>query len=261
MTEPSARLLTVLLGVNLTVDGPAALLRRLQDEFEQLFAADPGPGRVDASLRVDEGTDPTASVASALAEITAVAVSRSPHLCMHAGVVAIGDGLLAFPGPSGMGKTTLVAATVAAGAGYISDEVLALDRQTRAVTAFPRPLAMSAASCSLLGLAPAPAQDERLVALSELGSLGSVAALRHLVLAQRESQPTPARLEPGRRGAAVHELLLRSFNHYGDPPSSYRTAVDAVQDAEIWVASYSSAVELASLLVCEIGRAGASAAK
>lgn len=49
------------------------------------------------------------------------------RLFVHAGVVAWNDRCIVLPGRSGAGKTTLVAALVAAGATYCSDEYAVLD--------------------------------------------------------------------------------------------------------------------------------------
>jgi hypothetical protein len=72
---------------------------------------------------------------------------------VHAGVVASGRCALLLPGGSGAGKTTLVAALVAAGAEYGSDEFAALDREGR-VHAYARPLAFRSATSGETRVAP-----------------------------------------------------------------------------------------------------------
>jgi hypothetical protein len=62
---------------------------------------------------------------------------------IHAGVVAINDRALLLPGRSHVGKSTLVAALLRAGAAYGSDEFAVLDRNGL-VHPYPRPLAMRA---------------------------------------------------------------------------------------------------------------------
>ncbi len=53
---------------------------------------------------------------------------RAPRLTfIHAGVVAVNDRAILLPGPSFAGKTTLVAALIANGASYLSDEFAPLD--------------------------------------------------------------------------------------------------------------------------------------
>ena len=56
-----------------------------------------------------------------------VAEFSTPHLMMHAGVVAWKGKAIVLPGTSHAGKTTLVTALVEAGATYYSDEYAVLD--------------------------------------------------------------------------------------------------------------------------------------
>lgn len=194
------------------------------------------------------------SPAVALAELTTLAVRHSDLLCLHAAVVASPRGLLVVPGASGLGKTTLAAALVRAGFGYVSDEVLALDRRTGRATAFPRPLGLDAAAWPVLGLPgdPPPPGTERLL---PPGVFGQVAAdggpVSDIVLAQR--RPGPVEFEPATsRGAAVVALLDRSFNHFRDPPGSFRATVALARTARVWQAGYESAPELADVLAARI---------
>lgn len=198
------------------------------------------------------GSDPLAVLTSA----TLLAVEHSELLCMHAGVVAGQNGLVVLPGVSGLGKTTLVAALVQSGFGYVSDEALAIDRAKLGVESFARPLALSAASCDLLGLdfsATDSAGAEMLVRPSELGRISSIRAsdvpatnVNEIVLAQRG--PGATSLRPGRRGEAVVELLTRSFNSFRQPTDSFHAIVETVRNARVWRACYSDARELAELM-------------
>lgn len=209
---------------------------------------------------------PAATVAAesapvALAELTRVAVEHSPLLCLHAGVVSGGSGLVAIPGPSGLGKTTLVAALLRAGFGYVSDEALAVDRTSGRVTAFPRPLALAADVWPLVGdgvgAAP-PAGTERLVTPALLGRVGPDSGRVHdIVLARRVGGST--RVEPAPRGEAVPALLSRAFNHYRDPEATFRAVVGMVRAARVWRASYGQAPELAEHLAELLGVQSATA--
>jgi len=60
-----------------------------------------------------------------------VACTSSEHLFVHAGVVGLDGRALVIPGSSGTGKSHLVAALVAAGALYYSDEFALIDSQGR----------------------------------------------------------------------------------------------------------------------------------
>lgn len=195
----------------------------------------------DAEVRAD---DPE----RALAELTRLAVEHSPLLCVHAGVVSGPDGLIAIPGESGLGKTTLVAALLRAGFGYVSDEALALDRDSGAVTPFPRPLSLRGDVWPLIGIAPAPPPDEeRLIPPAALERVPATdGRVRHVVLARRV--PGPPRLDPAPQGEAVQALVRRAFNHYRAPEASFRAVVAVVRAADVWRATYADAAELADLL-------------
>jgi hypothetical protein len=194
--------------------------------------------------------------ALAVAAVTGEVVVRSPDLCVHAGVVASDAGALAVPGASGHGKTTLVAALVQAGFGYVSDEVLAVDRRTMRVHPFRRPLALAHDVWPLLGLPerdrPVPGA-ERHVSPARLGASGSAERVTQLVLTERGAGPLS--VAPGSRAAAVRSLLTHSFNHYRDPKSSFGMAVDLARDAQVWVARYRDATDLALLLAEKVRNA------
>lgn len=57
--------------------------------------------------------------------------------CFHASAVTVGDRALAFTGPSGAGKTSLAAIMAMGGAGYLTDDVLALEPRDGEVIAHP----------------------------------------------------------------------------------------------------------------------------
>ncbi|MDQ2838547.1 MAG: hypothetical protein M3Y89_14220 [Actinomycetota bacterium] len=189
------------------------------------------------------------TVGEILAELTRLAVENSPLLCIHSGVVAAPHGTVVIPGTSGLGKTTLVGALVAAGFGYLSDEVLAVDRVGGGLAGFTRPLALAADSWTLLGLdpagAPGPAQ-EQLVQPELLGRLGVPAPVREILLAER--RPGPPSLQQLARGTAVQATLGRSFNHFRDPAGSFHAVVRLIRQARVWRAGYQDAPELAALL-------------
>lgn len=189
-----------------------------------------------------------------LARFTRSALERTDLLCVHAGVVSVpGGGAIAFPGRSGLGKSTLTAALVRAGFEYLSDEVLALRPDGR-VSAFPRPVALDTAAVTMLGLADMVVirgADEMLIAADALGSVGpAVAPLVELLLLER--RPGPALLMPAPRSEAVAALVEHSFNHYRDPQASLAQFVRLVACARVRRAAYSDAAELAQLLAAEI---------
>jgi hypothetical protein len=80
------------------------------------------------------------------------------HVLVHAAAVAHHDAAVVLPGPMGAGKSTLAAALVQAGLGYLTDEVVALEPATGLVRPYPKYLAVGPA---LASLAPEPAADRR----------------------------------------------------------------------------------------------------
>jgi hypothetical protein len=115
---------------------------------------------------------------------------------LHASAVALDGNALAFTAPSGTGKSSLAAHLVAAGAGFLTDDVLALERGDDGVVAHPGAARLSLAPAELraatragrarLGgrvgrgdgkvvLEPPPGAPARLAALYRLRRGGSTA--------------------------------------------------------------------------------------
>jgi hypothetical protein len=256
-----------LLGVPLRLQASQPLLDRLNQEFRDLFGAASGAGTSPEQAQAREQIPeqvlqltedvPGDQAQYALTELSAFVLDHSPMLCIHAGVVSGANGVLALPGVSGLGKTTLVAALVGAGYGYLSDEALALDRTSGVVTAFPRPLAINSDVWDMLGL-PADAKPlpgaESLVQPDQLGQIAATAAggarVTDIVLVTRE--PGAPSLQPERRGEAVSALLGRSFNHYRDGEASFRNVVRLARDARVWRGHYENAPDFAELMTSRI---------
>ena len=87
--------------------------------------------------------------AHALFEANQQAIEHTPGLIrIHAAAAVVGERAVVLPGPMGTGKSTLVAGLVDRGAGYLTDEVGALDPEHRTVHPYAKPLS--------IGEAPAP---------------------------------------------------------------------------------------------------------
>ena len=101
-----------------------------------------------------------AMVDSVVHDLNRRVVDSSPHLLLHAGGVA-GDGAAAaLPGHMEAGKTTLTAGLVRAGLTYLTDEALALDRESLLVHPYPKPLSIDPGAWPFFaGLAPPPVPD------------------------------------------------------------------------------------------------------
>lgn len=138
------------------------------------------------------------------------------YLLVHAGAVVSpgGDGVLIL-GEAGSGKTTLVAALVQEGFGYLSDEAAAIELATGLAHPWPRPLGFRDGSRSLARFAPlfdpdrGDAAAETHVGIDKIrpGAVASPAAVRH-VIDHCYKPDTPTRLQPLSR--AVGLVLMGS---------------------------------------------------
>jgi hypothetical protein len=78
------------------------------------------------------------------------AEASGEHLLFHAAALEFdGVGLL-LPGASGSGKSTLAAALASSGAGYLSDELVAVDLTSGALVPYPKPISLKSGSFALL---------------------------------------------------------------------------------------------------------------
>ena len=130
----------------------------------------------------------------------AVAEMTPRRLFVHAGVVGWKGRAILVPGASHTGKSTLVAALLAAGATYYSDEYAVLDPQGR-VHPFPRALQLRDARDVATRVEPEQLGSRR--GLDPL-PVGLVAVARY----DQGARWRPARLTPGR---ALLELLSNTI--------------------------------------------------
>jgi hypothetical protein len=198
------------------------------------------------------------TVDRALAELNIAALAGAGCLALHAGVVARGGRVVAFPGPSGIGKTTLTLACLLAGLDYASDEALCLDWDTGAVAAYPRPLALSPDAARLAGAdLPGDPADEAEVILTaaDVGAALATAplTLTHLVLPQRAAGTA---LTPAPRSAAVAELLRRSFTSHKRPGEAFRLLHRTVATTTCWWLDLADPREAAAALAALLAEAG-----
>jgi energy-coupling factor transporter ATP-binding protein EcfA2 len=70
--------------------------------------------------------------------------SSVDFIAFHAGLVAFRGRTVLIPGNSGSGKTTTTAALLSVGAAYMSDDVVAVERETLTASGFPVPLTVKA---------------------------------------------------------------------------------------------------------------------
>jgi hypothetical protein len=217
--------------------GLATELRRLLAPF-----ADPAGNRA-AEVIAGSTVDRT------LADLNIAALAGAGCLALHAGVVARGGQVVAFPGPSGIGKSTLTVACLLAGLDYASDEALCLDWDTGAVGAYPRPLALTPDAARLAGvdLPDPPPDGEVVLTAADLGATIAAAplTLTHLVLPQRGAETA---LRPAPRSAAVAELLRRCFTSHKRPGEAFRLLHRTAADTTCWWLSLADPREAAAAL-------------
>jgi hypothetical protein len=186
-----------------------------------------GPdGRVEVSLdgRVLSLADSRShAVAWLLWHISQAAVEATRgDLLIHAGAVETAAGALLLPAPPDAGKTTLTAALVRAGLGYLTDEVVAIPSVTNDVRPFPRPLTLEPASfAALVDFDPGAAswstgQDAPRwyhVPAARLGpAVLGLACPPRVVVFPRYRPGAPTRLQPIGAADAVLGLATNAFN-------------------------------------------------
>ena len=191
-------------------------------------------------LRTTERHEALAVLENHLAQ--AVAEMAPRRLFVHAGVVGWNGRAILVPGASHAGKSTLVAALLAAGATYYSDEYAVLDPQGR-VHPFPRPLRLRDASEVATSVEP-----ERLGGRRGLGPLpvGLVAVARY----DRGARWRPARLTPGR---ALLELLSHTIVARSHPATAMTMLRRVVSRAPSFKGRRGEAEETAAWLLEAVG--------
>ena len=181
-----------------------------------------------------------------LSELNRAAVDGFVGFAAHAGVVAAGQEVIAFPAPSGGGKSTLTAACLKAGFAYVSDEALCVDFGTALVLPYAKPLALSAWSRAAVGLAGgfgasagdaaagADGDDEAPVLAPELGAGAAAGDLRLAHVVRLVRSVGPPRLHELPRSEVLAQLLGMSFNHYKWPERAFRLVTRLAQGARAW---------------------------
>ncbi len=208
-----------------------------------------GPWQVSSAAHRAVVTDRDEALRAALAALNLTAVASSPHLAVHAAVLARGARTLVLPGRSGLGKTTLSVALLRDGWQLVSDEALVLPWEggTRPLP-YARPLALSAWSCAELGL-PVPTGAERLLTAADVG--GTVrtdpGAVTDVVLLRRDAATGPL-LRDVARSAALPELFARGFTTAADPGRALRRLRDVLAGAAVRQLDVAGPVASARLL-------------
>lgn len=273
-SSPDTTVTLDLLGVRAVLGGTdpdvAGLVRRLWAPF---LVEDTGGSATPPLLQVErhgatwqvtgpDGTSTTPAPEQVLSTIATTfnrhALEGTPHFAAHAAVVAGGDRCVALVATSGTGKSTLTAALLQLGVGYVSDEALCLDADG-AVVPYPRPLGLLPWTRRALGV-PArwSAEEETQVSAAELGAaaVGSPPPVTDVVLLRRE-EGQPSALRPAARQQAAGELLRRSFNHHRDPARAFRLVHEVLASSRAWEMTVGPPRAAAALVVSELDLHGA----
>ncbi len=198
---------------------------------------------------VERGREAGAVLAAFAQDVNQHVIASTRHLAFHAGVVTLGDRVVAFPAQSGTGKSTMTVACTKLGLGYVSDEALALDDDGR-VLPYPRPLGLvGPVRASLRSQGSVDVVGETLVPPDALGAVAVDArpAVAAVVVLDRRATGAPS-LEPLPRAAIVTVMLQMSFNGWKDPARALRQASALAAAATSFRLSYSEAVDAAPLV-------------
>jgi hypothetical protein len=189
------------------------------------------------------------------------------YLLLHAGAVAFAGRGLLLPAASGSGKTTLVAGLLAAGSGYLSDEVAVLSPDTLQLHPFPRSLCVkSTGRTALSRLYPALAE---MSARRRLGGEAvwylqpnadawqrAPAAVRWVV-APRYLPGARTELRPMARSAMLAILLEQSFSVPAHGARGVTRLADLLQRSACYsltVGSLATGVDALRELTANVGR-------
>ena len=194
-------------------------------------------------------------IEDALAAATAIRVANSTDLLLHAGAIAHTSGVVVFPGPSGSGKSTVTAACVQQGMGYVTDEIVAVDLSSLAVTGLPRPVMLTPWSMRQLDIARPTQQEDGgplhetkvAVLIDELHgyTVRRPRSLTHVITLTRAAIPQVRPLSPGQ----VLETMLRSaFNHYQHGEAAWRACASLAQTCSGWQLAANSPREAARVV-------------
>ncbi len=156
----------------------------------------------------------------------------------HAGAVSAGSRAILLPGRSLSGKSTLVAALLAAGARYLSDELAIVDASGR-VHAWARPLSLRQPGGGVARLGPA-AFGAR--AADGPVPVAAIAFLRH-------QSAGVLHLEAVSRGTAALGLLDNALAARSRPEASLRAARAATARAALFRGTRGEADEAAEALL------------
>lgn len=215
---------------------PSARGRHSSIEVRQL---DDGRYRLDRDGRPGEETVEAGLALVGVLDVMNAMVAEHwsrRHVALHAATVEREGRALALVGHSGAGKTTLAAAAVRAGWGYVGDEAGLVD-DSLVVHAYHRPLGLRRGGRTLLGL---PLSDEPWHRLtqpepgSRLGRLVQRAPLAAVVFLRRTSVAAATQPQALSPAAALADLLNNVLGTEGVETKVFRRLERMVRSVPIF---------------------------
>jgi hypothetical protein len=177
-----------------------------------------------------------------------IEVASESFLLLHAAAVERGRNAVLLPAPSGSGKSTLAAALVAAGFGYLTDDVCAIDPETVRVRPYAKPISLATDIVRQFergGRALLPDDvralmptDAFVTSVNLGGHVGAESTARTIVV-PRYAAGSRTQLTAMSRAEAVVVLGEQSFNFNELAPGALPLTADLVRGCDCYRLTYS----------------------
>ena len=162
----------------------------------------------------------------------------SPYLLLHAAGVERGGEAVLLAGPTHCGKSTMALALTAAGWGYLTDDVAAVDPLDAKLVPYPKPVLLRDETVGLLAahLPALAAADPTFSSAERVARAGSVGALGHRAAVAAIVLPRPVagasnQIEPIPRSAALMALMTDAPHRAGLEVGDFRLLERLVREA------------------------------
>ncbi len=163
----------------------------------------------------------------------AIEATTGPVL-VHTSAATSGDAAIVLPGPMGAGKSTLVAALVRAGLGYLTDEVVAFEPSSGVIRPYPKYLSLGSEFAPQVTPLPESLRvfvgDQTLVPPDALrpGAVAPAARAR-LIVSPRYERGATAAIEPLGGAEALSMLAQHAFHVERDGQRTLEVLAEVVE--------------------------------
>jgi hypothetical protein len=139
----------------------------------------------------------------------------------------------------------------------VSDEVLCVDLADGRIIPYPKPIALSRASWSMVGFSVATGDglgpgDKVTMSAEDLDVRLAGPGLRLAHVLELHRDRGPLRLVPAPRSEGLAALLRLSFNHYKRPQAVFELASRLAAEVHAWRLEYTDPKAAAELLTAEL---------